>query len=241
MSDSNRPSGRDVERDLRDLGTRIEYPPTPDLARTVRRRLDEEEGRTPGGGFWPSLLSPRWAVPAAALVLIAFALLSPAVRETLSGPFSSGQAASSGGGAAVSEDGVSPARSESGGSVARPGQRAKAGSEDGEAIAPQSSKAVGCPYPSLGVEPARGAPEAKFRLRGSGFSAGCDKIGPARDVRISFRQGENAWKLATVDADRRLTFDASLRVPAGARPGQATVRATTRSGEPVEERFLVLR
>ena len=259
MPDSERPRERDIERDLRDLGARIEYPPTPDLARTVRRRLDEQEGlRGSGRGFWPSLLSPRWAVPAAALVLISFALLSPAVRAPLSDILFSGQAASSGGGAAP----------ESGDSAARSEQQAEAGPESsrssvaggsrgedrpksggGGSVAPQSSKAksviagagaTGCPSPSLEAEPARAAPGAKFRLRGSGFSSGCDEIRPAQGVRVTFRQGGKTWTLATVDADRNLTFDAALRVPVGAEPGRATLRATPRSGERAEERFVAL-
>jgi hypothetical protein len=278
MPDNERPKERDIERDLRDLGARIEYPPTPDLARAVRRRLDEQEGRrSPGRGFWPSLLSPRWAVPVAALVLISFALLSPAVRAPLSDILFSGHAASSGGGA-VSETGDSAARPESGGSAARPEPQAAAGPESsrssvaggsrgedqpmsggGGSVAPQSSMAesagsvaaeagaTGCPSPSLEAEPARAAAGAKFRLRGNNFSSGCAEIGPAQeirpaqDVRIAFRQDGKTWTLATVDADRNLTFDAGLRVPAGAEPGRATVRATPRSGGLVEEQFLVLR
>jgi hypothetical protein len=271
MPDSERPRERDIERDLRDLGARIEYPPTPDLARAVRRRLDEQEGRRgPGRGFWPSLLSPRWAVPAAALVLISLALLSPAVRAPLSDLLFSGRAASSGG--AVSETGDSAARPESGGSAARPEPQAEAVPESsrssvaggsrgedqpmsggGGSVAPQSSMAesagsvaaeagaTGCPSPSLEAEPARAAPGAKFRLRGNNFSSGCAEIRPAQDVRIAFRQDGKTWTLATVDADRNLTIDAGLRVPAGAEPGRATVRATPRSSGPVEERFLVLR
>lgn len=263
MSDGNRPSGREIERDLRDLGAGIEYPPTPDLARAVRRRLDEE-GRAPGGGFWPSLLSPRWAVPAAALVLVAFALLSPAVRETLPDLLVSGGGAGAGAGG-------SAARPESGGSVARPGQEAKAGSEapqasvtsgsrsedrpesGGGAPAPQSSMAesgggesaqagaTGYRSSSLKAEPTRAAPGVEFRLRGSGFSSGCDEVRPARDIRIVFRQDGKTWTLATVDADRRLAFDVRLRVPDGAEPGRAALRATPRFCGLVEERFLVLR
>ena len=257
MPDSERPQENGIEQELRDLGARIEYPPTPDLARSVRDRLDEQEGgRSTGRGFWPSLLSPRWAVPAAALVLVSLALLSPAVRAPLSDLLFSGQATSSGGGA--------------GGSAARPEPQAEAGpgasqvsdaagsrnevrpeSGGGGSAAPQSSKAgsaggtaaragaTGCPSLSLGAEPARAAPGAKFRLRGDGFSSGCAKIRPAQDVRIDFRQDGKTWRLATVAADRRLAFDVELRVPERAEPGQATVRATTRSGEQTEERFAV--
>jgi hypothetical protein len=40
MPDNERFSDSEIERDLRDLGARIEYPPTPDVASTVRRRID---------------------------------------------------------------------------------------------------------------------------------------------------------------------------------------------------------
>jgi hypothetical protein len=100
--------------------------------------------------------------------------------------------------------------------------------------------ATGCPAPSLEAEPTRAASGATFRIRGSGFSSGYTKIGPAQDVRVHFRQNEKTWTLATVDAYRELTFDARLRVPAGARTGAATVSATARPGEQAEERFVVL-
>ncbi len=263
MSDGRRPSEREIERGLRDLGARIEYPPTPDVAPSVRRRLDEDGGRrSPGRGLWQSLLSPGWAVTAAALVLIAFALLSPAVRETLSVQFFPGQAASSGAGggaeAGRAAAGDSAARPESGGAGGRSGQEAdvvpQAGGSraqdapsegaPGSAAAGSASAAagaaVGCPSPYLEPEPARAAPGGSFRLRGHNFSSSCERIAPAQGIRIDFRQGGKRWKLATVESDRNLTFDTRLRVPADATPGRATVSATTRSGELVEERFVVL-
>lgn len=231
MPDNERSSDREIERDLRDLGARIEYPPTPDLAQAVRRQIDEEvAGRqAPRGGFWHYFFSPRWAVPAAALVLIAVALFSPAVRGSLSNLIVSEEASNSG------------QQADAGGSAARPESGGQEAASEEPMKAEASGQATGCPSPSLEAEPARAASGATFRLHGAGFSSGCDKIRPARDVRIEFRQGERIWKLATVDADRQLTFDAGLRVPAGARTGQATVRATIRSGEHVKERFTVLR
>ena len=86
---------RELERELEELGSRIEYPPTPDLARAARRRL-EEEGRTPRrGGFWLPPLSARWAA-AALLLLLAVPVLSLATRETFSGHFVAGPAADGG-------------------------------------------------------------------------------------------------------------------------------------------------
>ncbi len=257
MPDSERPQENGIERELRDLGARIEYPPTPDLARAIRHRLDErEERRSTARGFWPSLLSSRWAVPAAALVLICLALLSPAVRAPLSDLLFSGQTASSGGaggpasrpepqakaGPGSSEvsdaDGSrEEAMPESGGGGSTAAESSMAESAGGEAA---RGGATGCPAPYLGVEPARVAPGATLRLLGKNFTADCDRIRPAQDVRIYFSQDGKTWRLATVDADRRLAFEVRLRIPEGAEPGRATVRATTPSGERTEERFEVL-
>ena len=270
MPNSERPP-ESLEQNLRDLGSRIEYPPTPELARAVRRRLDAEVGgRAPARGPWRFPLSPRWAVPAAALVLVLFVALSPAVRGSLSDLFFSGQAASSGsgvgteaGGSGAKGTGESAARSESGGSGGPSGPEESAapptagsGAEDasaqempmsgasGSAAAAGSESAaagaVGCPGPYLRVEPARAAPGTAFRLRGN-LTARCERIRPAEGIRIDFRQGGKAWRLTSVDADRDLSFEARLRVPAGARPGRATVRATIRPGESAEKRFVVLR
>lgn len=114
MPDSGRPD-HDLERELRDLGAHVEYPPTPDLGTSVRRRLDEEGSRSGRRGPWPSFLSPGWAVGAAAVALVVVLALSPTVRTTLSGVFSAqgaGSVAENGGaGSSGSEDqdrGVAP-------------------------------------------------------------------------------------------------------------------------------------
>lgn len=247
MPDNERFSDREIERDLRDLGARIEYPPTPDLAQAVRRQIDEEDAgqQARRGGFWPSFLSPRWAVPAAALVLIAVAVFSPEVRGTLSDLIvseeasNSGQQAGTGGSAARPESGGT----EDAGSSVASGARVSSADAASEARmkAESSGQATGCPPPYLEVAPARAAPGATFRLHGAGFSTVCDESKPAQGIRIDFRRNGRTWKLATIEADRQLAFDTRLRVPAGARAGQATVLATTRSGEHVKERFIVLR
>ena len=61
MPDDRRFSEEVIENSLRDLGARMEYPTTPDVASTVRRKLDEEARspeprRTPR---WPPFLAPR--------------------------------------------------------------------------------------------------------------------------------------------------------------------------------------
>jgi len=93
----------------------------------------------------------------------------------------------------------------------------------------------------LETRPARGAAGAKFRLSGRAFASGCHKNTPARGVRIYFLQSGKTWKLETLDADRNLTFGTRLIVPSSAKPGPATVRATTRHGEAVEDHYLVVR
>jgi hypothetical protein len=90
---------RDLERELRELGSRVEYPPTPDLASAVRSRLDEEGGSAPTRG-WFDLPVARWAAVAAVVLIAAVPVLSPAARDTVAGWFEGGQA--SGGGEALS-------------------------------------------------------------------------------------------------------------------------------------------
>ena len=99
--------------------------------------------------------------------------------------------------------------------------------------------APGCSSPSIRARPTQSDAGTTFRLRGHGFSSGCD--GGASGIGVHFLQDGKTWKLATLDADRDLTLDTRLRVPAGAEPGPATVRVTVRSGEPVQTRFVVLR
>ena len=92
------PPDRDLERELRELGSHVEYPPTPNLARAVRRRLEGEGTGRPARSrtIWSSLPPSRWAVAAAILVLAVVApLLSPAMRDTVNGWFEAGGAARS--------------------------------------------------------------------------------------------------------------------------------------------------
>ncbi len=238
MPDDRRVSEREIEQGLRDLGARVEYPPTPDVARSVRLRLDEEQSRQARRNWrWPPFLAPRLTAVAAALVLISVVALSPTVRATLSDFFvSSDQTGSEAGGSA--------ARPEIGASQDRATQEEGAPSQAaGASAAMEDEGAFGCPSPSVRANPARAAAGETFRLSGHDFSSDCGGVGtsPARGIEIYFLQAGETWPLATLDADRNLTFDTRLRVPALAEAGRATVRATTRSGEHVERRFLVLR
>lgn len=232
MPDNWRFSEEEFEHSLKDLGARIEYPSTPDVAHTVRRKLDEED-LPQEARRWPPFLAPRWTAVAAALVLVAVVALSPAMRATLSDLFVP---------RAGLEAGGSAERPEKAGSEARYAQEPEAASQEdaGVPAAGKPEAATGCSSPSIKAVPARAAAGAKFRLRGHDFSSGCDGATPARDVGIFFRQDGETRKLATLDANRDLAFDAGLRVPENAGPGRATLLANTSSDERVKTRFMVL-
>jgi hypothetical protein len=73
---------RELERELRELGALIDYPPTPDVAGATRRVLDEENDRP--RRFRMAFPTLRWAAVAAAFVLIvAVPTLSPGLRATV--------------------------------------------------------------------------------------------------------------------------------------------------------------
>jgi hypothetical protein len=73
---------RELERELRELGALIDYPPTPDVAHTARRVLDEENDRP--RRFRMAFPTLRWAAVAAAFVLVvAVPTLSPGLRATI--------------------------------------------------------------------------------------------------------------------------------------------------------------
>src|ERR687895_1331701 len=81
---------RELERELRELGSLIDYPPTPNVARAARNVLDEaanEQSRRLRRAF-PTM---RWAAVAAAFVLVvAVPTLSPGLRATVSDWFVAG-------------------------------------------------------------------------------------------------------------------------------------------------------
>jgi hypothetical protein len=235
MPDDRRFSDEEIEHSLRDLGARMEYPTTPDVASTVRRRLDEEE-RSPDPRRilrWPPFLAPKWTAVAAVLVVICVLALSPTLRTMLSDPFAPGpRARSEAGSAAKPESGAPEDRFKQGAGVAPQATGAPA-TDQGEA-------GTSCSSPSIEAVPTRAAAGAKFRLLGHDFSSGCGGGTPSSGVTILFRQDGRTWRLATLDANRDLALEAGLHVPAGAEPGRAKVQAVLRSGDRVEEHFVVL-
>ena len=78
---------RELERELRELGSMISYPPTPDVAHAARGLLDEDQEDRPRR-FRLSFPALRWAAVAAAFVLVVAApTLSPTLRATVSDLF----------------------------------------------------------------------------------------------------------------------------------------------------------
>ena len=73
---------RELERELRELGSLIDYPPTPEVARSARSLLDEANDRP--RRFQLAFPTLRWAAVAAAFVLVvAVPTLSPGLRATV--------------------------------------------------------------------------------------------------------------------------------------------------------------
>jgi hypothetical protein len=92
---------RDLDRELRDLGPRVEYPPVPDLARSVRGRLEAGDGTA---GSSPRPRPQLWWIAAAALVLlVAVPVVSLAMRGTGAGGDAAGGVAVRSGGQEAEE------------------------------------------------------------------------------------------------------------------------------------------
>ena len=237
---------RDLDRELRDLGPRVEYPPVPDLARSVRSRLETEAGG-PGS---PARSGPQlWWIAAAALVLlIAIPAFSLAIQGMGGGGMSAGgggdmagsvDQGSNGGSDAVNESRTTPRLEEQedgppGGAEPTQPSRAMESGASGSAMSESSDGACAYPASTLRAHPARGAPGDGFRLNGRYFDGDprdCDDD-PARDVRVEFLQDGRMWALGRFVSDEDSRLVAKLEVPADAKPGRATVRATYGQGPP---------
>jgi hypothetical protein len=76
----------DLEQALTELAPQVAYPPTPDLAATIRARIAAEPAPSGPGWSWPALLRPRrLAVAVLVLLIIAVAALavSPELRTAV--------------------------------------------------------------------------------------------------------------------------------------------------------------
>lgn len=104
----------ELGRELGELGSRIEYPPTPDVARKVRRRLDAESAERTIPRRWLGMLAePKRAAAAAATILLFLTALSPTMRSMLSDSVFSGASGGAGqaAGGAADEAGAPSASS----------------------------------------------------------------------------------------------------------------------------------
>jgi hypothetical protein len=118
----------------------------------------------------------------------------------------------------------------------------------GGCLGASSSSEPTCAFnPALKARPSRAASGETSALRGGGFSGGIcnDHQGdaranpPDRDVSIALRQDGRTWRLGTVPAGPKYSFDAKLTVPTEAKPGRASVIASGDVGG-AEEGFAVL-
>lgn len=101
MPDRPNTPERDFDRELKELANRMQYPPTPDLVRTVRERLEEDPALDiRRAGFWSRLPSSRWAVAAALALVFLIPAFSPSVRDAVTGIFAAQSAGGASGGAA---------------------------------------------------------------------------------------------------------------------------------------------
>lgn len=130
--------GRDLDRELRNLGSHVDYPPVPDLARSVRSRLEMEAGCPES----PARSRPQlWWIAAAALVLlVAVPVLSLAVRGMGGGASSVGGSAAGGG---VVESGGQEAVEAPGSSASEDGSLAAGGEENASKGGMQESLKAG--------------------------------------------------------------------------------------------------
>jgi hypothetical protein len=87
---------KELERELRELGGLIDYPPTPDAARAARNALEEEADDRPRR-FRMAFPAMRWAVAAAFVLVVAVPALSPSLRATISDWFVTEDSQSAGG------------------------------------------------------------------------------------------------------------------------------------------------
>jgi hypothetical protein len=140
--ETNGGTGDGLERELRELGARFEYPPTPDLAAAVRRRLDEDA--SPAS---PGYSLPVWAVAAA---VIAVFVVVPALAFVTFAPFGGDDISGGGQVAGSGEDAEKAAPEGAQGDSMTAESQQPAGSE---AEAPSSEVGTDADQPSAASDP----------------------------------------------------------------------------------------
>ena len=168
-----------LERELGELGSRIEYPPTPDVARAVRRRLDaqrpeQQRARSRFRSRLRGFAKPKWAAAATAFVLLSLTILSPATRSTVSDSASSlgtlGDAGRAAGGAAggsgAGASGASEAQYAEGATTTQHGQMAASDGASAAASSGSSSLPARPPGAALGLGEELSESEVRARVEG---------------------------------------------------------------------------
>lgn len=153
-----------LEKELGEIGARIEYPPTPDVSRTVRRRIDTERSR-PHNPL-RMLARPKW-VAAAATILLSLTALSPTMRSTISDYASSGASSGASGAGASSAPSSDYAPEATGQPVQEPPSGEAAGGAAAAGAAASGSSAAGPATPpgaALGLGERLSPSEARTRV-----------------------------------------------------------------------------
>lgn len=155
-----------LEEELRELGREIEYPPTPDIYRSVRGRIEAERN---SGGIWALLPSAKWAVAAALVVIMVSPFFSPAFRDAVSGLFVSGASSPEAGRAApelAEPESPSPDSASSAGLEAT----TSGGAESGTSGSPDSGDLPDAAAPATGE--AEDLPSSAARAGAGGITLG---------------------------------------------------------------------
>ncbi|MGH3089257.1 MAG: hypothetical protein ACRDSJ_18335, partial [Rubrobacteraceae bacterium] len=172
-----------LERELRELGARLEYPPTPDVSERVRSMIEEEE-HSRRRGFFSYLPSAKWAAAAAVVVLTAVPALSPEFRDTVSGWFVYGSGGSAG--EVAQEPGRAGDVAESAGPEATPSGEADSPASSSGAAERITLEEARSRIRGLLVLPELGAPEEIQAVGGGGVTLVYD----APDLTLTQRPGE---------------------------------------------------
>ncbi len=199
MTDKEHTSARDLDQELGELGVRIEYPPTPDRAQQIRRRIEQGGGARPErrNTAWRPTLSPRWAAAAAMLLVLLIApFFSSGVREGLSGLFTPGWGA---GGAEVASDRATGSAAQSSGT-----ESAESGGTPSGASSAEGGTAAGGGFDRKVIKTAE-----------LGIRSGNVRESAEEAQRISARFGGNVSDSQVDRADDAVYAELTLAVPAG--------------------------
>jgi len=209
---------RDLDRELRDLGPRVEYPPVPDLAGSVRDRLETEVGDTGS----PPRARPQvwWIAVAALLLLVAVPVVALVLRDFGGGAFSAGGGAAGsvaesggretgdGGPTRLTED-AAPGPTHSAGDDGSLAADAGGGTSSLGAAESGASASAGaaCAFPAslLQIRPNKGAPGTQFVLQGENFVDAAARTSSCDDTPPFNRQSDAGSRLAP-PRDVRLDF-----------------------------------